>query len=345
MINEQLSVAGVNFRKTSLEIRNKFAVTPEQARQIYNTEGAHKPGSFFILSTCNRTEIYSTGIAAKTIVDLLSRHSGLSETEICGYAFFKSGHDAVQHLLRVASGLDSQILGDYEIVGQLKKAFALARACNTANGYLEKLVNVALQASKEVKNKTGISDGTTSVSYAVIQLLKQNAGNGIINICLAGLGKIGMLTLKNLRYYLPASKIILLNRNELKAELASLNQHVQHAPFKQLKEVIKTSDILIVATGAEQAIVCKKDIEHSSVKIVFDLAVPSNVHADVRTIPGLQLYNIDQLSQIVNQSVIARKNEVPVAEAIINAHLLDFKQWENRRNLYCNKLTIPVPVI
>jgi glutamyl-tRNA reductase len=343
--SEQLSVVGVNFRKTSLEIRSKFALTPEHAKFIYLDAIEPIYGNFFILSTCNRTEIYATGIPTELLIDLLSKHSGLSAVDVHHYAFTKSGNAAVQHLFRVASGLDSQILGDYEIIGQLKKAFALARECNKANGFLEKLVNAALQASKQIKSKTSISNGTTSVSYAVIQLLKQTAGSkGSLHICLVGLGKIGMLTLKNLKHYLPNNQITLVNRNQAKAEEAAVNQETAFAPFNDLKDIMRTSNVLIVATGADHAIIHKNDVATTGINLIFDLAVPSNVNNNVRELPGVQLFNIDQLSQIVNQSVEARKNEIPLAEAIIAEHILGFKQWETRRGLYSTKLS-PYPVI
>jgi len=338
--SEKLCVIGVNFRKTSLEIRSKFAITPEGAQTIYGHAPFAFRGLFFILSTCNRTEIYYLGTPDDFIIGLLSKHSGLSSSGVREYAFVKSGDEAVRHLFRVASGLDSQILGDYEIVGQLKKAFLLVQTCHKVNGYLEKLVNAALQTSKQVKSKTAISNGTTSVSYAVIQLLKRAATKKeTLNICLAGLGKIGTLTLKNLKHYLPLHQITLVNRNDLKAECAAMIEEVSFAPFDQLDMVLAKSNILIVATGADHAIVSKKDIAGTEVEFVFDLAVPANVNADVRELEGVQLFNIDQLSQIINQSVEARKGEIPMAEEIIEASLQEFKQWEIRRNLYRARLS------
>ncbi|MDB5280941.1 MAG: hemA [Bacteroidota bacterium] len=328
-------VAGVNFRKTTLEIRNKFALTTEHVKRIYSAGKSGDPGSYFILSTCNRTEIYSSNVNPEEVLSLLAAHSEASAKELAQCAFVKSGSEAVKHLFRVASGLDSQILGDYEIIGQLKNAFSLAKSYNKTSGFMERLVNSSLQASRQVKSKTALSDGTTSVSYAVIQLLKQTIGHEKPqNVCLMGLGKIGTLTLKNLVHYLPQHKIILVNRNETKAESTAGEYSVDFAPFASQQEVLKNADILIVATGADHPIIAKEDIAASGVKLIFDLSVPSNVAPQVKELDGVHLYNIDELSRIVNNAIDARKDEIPVAEAIIEEHFEEFKQWETRRSRY-----------
>ena len=327
-----LIVAGVSFRKTTLEIRNKFALTSEHIKRIY-TDGTGKyPKDFFILSTCNRTEIYATGTDHEALLTLLVENTSASYEEVREYAFVKEGDEAVKHLFRVAAGMDSQILGDYEIIGQLKNAFNFSKANGCASGYMEKLFNSALQSSRQVKSRTALSDGTTSVSYAVIQLLKDAIGAQTpMNVCLIGLGKIGTLTLKNLTHYLPQHKVTLINRNESKAEMAAGEYKVDYAPFESQQDVLETADVLIVATGADHALISKKDIVSTKLRMIFDLSVPSNVHPDVKEIEGLLHYNIDELSQIVNQAIEARRSEIPVAEAIIAEHFDEFRQWELRR--------------
>jgi glutamyl-tRNA reductase len=330
-----LVVAGVNFRKTTLEIRNKFALTTEHIKKIYTDSNTSYLADFFILSTCNRTEIYGIGQQPAQLLGLLNIYNGVSADEVEAYSFVKTGDEAIKHLFRVAAGLDSQILGDYEIIGQLKNAFSLSKSYNRSSGLMEKLVNSSLQASRQIKSKTALSDGTTSVSYAVIQLLKQTVSHQIpLNICLLGLGKIGTLTLKNLRHYLPQHKITLVNRNESKAESAAGEYQVSYAPYINQQEVLNNADILIVATGADHAIITKEDVAPTPLKLIFDLSVPSNVSKGVQELSNVQLYNIDQLSQIVNTAVEARKSEIPVAESIIEEHFLEFKEWEGRRAEY-----------
>lgn len=328
-------VAGVNFRKATLDIRNKFALTTEHIKKLYAGEGTEVPDDFFILSTCNRTEIYSSSADAVSLLNFLAQNSHVTQQDVTDYAFVKTGNDAVKHLFRVASGLESQILGDYEIVGQLKNTFVLAKSFGKASGYMERLVNSALQASRHIKNNTHLSDGTTSVSYAVIQILKQ-----VLNqqqpkrICLLGLGKIGTLTLKNLKHYMPQHKVTLVNRNEAKAESAAGEYSVDYAPYANQAEVLSNADVLIVATGADHAIISKTDIAATGVKLIFDLSVPSNVDANVSKLEGVQLYDIDGLSKIVNEVIDARRFEIPRAEMIVEHFLDEFKQWEVRRIQY-----------
>lgn len=335
---QRLVVTGVNFRKTALEVRNKFALTTDNIRHIYIDPTYSKPKDFFILSTCNRTEIYSITDKPETLIDFLSHYSHAAEEEVKQYTFLKEGNEAMQHLFQVASGLDSQILGDYEIIGQLKNAFALSKEHSCLSGYMEKLVNASLQASRQVRNNTSISDGTTSVSYAVIQQLKQQiGGHNAMRICLMGLGKIGTVTLKNLKSYLPQHQITIINRNETKAQIIAEEFKVDFARFDKQDDLLKLSEVLIVATGADHPIITKEQIESSRVKFLFDLSVPSNVSDEVKTLGGLKFYDIDGLSKIVNETISKRKDQVPEALEIIEDHIAGFKEWEKRRVLYSPK--------
>ena len=342
--SSNMVVAGVSFKKTALDIRNKFALTTEQIKKIYTENNPADPDDFFILSTCNRTEVYSTCGNAASIMGLFLEHSAANCEEISRHVFIKSGDEAIKHLFRVASGLDSQILGDYEIIAQLRNAFNLAKDHDKISGLMEKLVNTAIQASRQIKSRTALSDGTTSVSYAVIQRLKKFANpEKNMRICLIGLGKIGKLTLKNLTHYIPQRNITIINRNQLKAETAAESFKVSFARFSSKQEVLQNSDILIVATACDRAIISKAEIASTNIQLIFDLSVPSNVSHEVRTLNNVKLYSVDDLSKVVNKSIDARRLEVPVAEKIINEHFEVFKQWEMRRNLYTIQ-AVPVSI-
>jgi glutamyl-tRNA reductase len=333
-----LTVLGVNYKKTSLEIRNKFALTTPGIKSIYEDENSRLSDDFFILSTCNRTEIYTTSAEPQKLLHIFRQYNHVTETEIKDSTFMKEGDDAIRHLLRVASGVDSQILGDYEIVGQLKKAFNLAKENNKVGGLIEKLINTSLKTSKQIRATTNISDGTTSISYAVVQLLKKEISfNSTQKLCLMGLGKIGSLTLKNLTHYLPGTAITLINRNQTKAETLATDYNVIAAKTKDLSEVLAKSDILIVATGADHSVINKEDIINTPVKLIFDLSVPSNIGKDVREIEGLKVFGIDQLSQIVNETLDKRKNQIPFAEDIIEENIVEYNEWKKRRSEYTTK--------
>jgi glutamyl-tRNA reductase len=336
---EKFWVAGINYKKTSLDIRSKFAFNNGIIEKIYEDSSVNRISNFFILSTCNRTEIYSTSEEKEIYKTLFKNYSSVSKEELEEHTFFKSGKDALKHLFKVAAGLESQIIGDYEIVGQLKTTFQKAKEKGLVDGKFQKIINTALQSSKAVRTQTHISDGTTSVSYAVIQLMRE-----LINdersrkICLIGLGKMGSLTLKNLKKHLHAHQLIIVNRNEEKAHELANQFGVQFLPFENQQEAISSSDILIVATGADHAIITKEMIEQSHIKLIFDLSVPSNVDAAVNEIKGIQYFNVDSLSQIVNKTLVHRKQQVPIATEIIQNHIDELFSWEQRKKAHSSSI-------
>ncbi|MBP8850196.1 MAG: glutamyl-tRNA reductase [Breznakibacter sp.] len=333
-----LVVVGVNYKKTAIDIRNKFAMNTDIIERVYSEWQNSENKDFFILSTCNRTEIYAITDHYQPFVTLLGKYSHATKEEINEFIFVKEGDEAVTHLFRVASGLDSQILGDYEIISQLKGSFNLAKSLGFTSGYFEKMINTAHQSSRAVRVGTKISDGTSSVSYAVIQLLKEQSANELaINICLLGLGKIGSLTFKNLRHYLPQHTLTLINRSEAKAkELAELHQS-HFESIDNLTHTLTNTDILIVATSADNHIISKEHVEKSQISTIFDLSVPSNVSPEVKELNHITLYDVDTLSQIVNENMRRRKNDVPLALEIIDKHIAEFKQWEQRRLIYAGQ--------
>lgn len=335
-----LTIVGVNYHNTPLEIRNKFAFSASAIQKIYQDTDSPLAQDIFILSTCNRTEIYTTSNDLSSLFQVFEKYTAVTKEEIGKYTFVKEGDDAIRHLFKVASGVDSQILGDYEIIRQIKNALTLAKEYNKVSGLLEKLITTSLKASKQIRANTNISDGTTSVSYAAVKLLKQEVAEGKPqNICLMGLGKIGALTLKNLLNYLPDHSLTLINRDQSKAEAFAADYNVKYAKEDQHKEVLNASDTLIVATGADHPLITKEHIQGTSIKLIFDLAVPSNVSADVKELEGVKLFDIDQLSKIVDETIENRKKQVPLAMEIIEENIGEYKEWKKRRSHYLMKIS------
>nr|MBS0038096.1 glutamyl-tRNA reductase [Saprospiraceae bacterium] len=336
-------VVGVNYRKSSISVRNKFALTTTEIEEIYQTAGRSGRSNFFILSTCNRTEIYATEGSVDRVIDMLKTYTQASRQEIEEYLFVKRDLNAINHIFRVASGLDSQILGDCEIVNQMKKAFALAKKHKCSGGYLEKILNMALQASKAVRTHTTLSDGTTSVSFATIKLIKEYFKESYGNqICLLGLGKIGLITLANLKEYLPHNHITVINRNNEKAADTAAKHLVEFHPFEKQEQAIERADILIVATGANHAIIDSSSLQNSKVKLVIDLAVPSNVNPEVADLESVTLFDVDSLSLRVNQTLQNRQNNIPLALEIIDEHVVELTSWVMRKMEYtvCNSCEV-----
>ena len=177
----------------------------------------------FVLSTCNRTEIYGFAENAANLCELLCTQTQGSLANFIEMSYIKNGRQAIEHLFDVAAGLDSQILGDYEIIGQIKQSVKFSKQNNFIGAYLERMVNGVLQSSKAIKNTTELSGGTVSVSFAAIQYIKEHITNlADKKILLLGTGKIGRNTCKNLVDYLQTKNITLINRTETKAaELAT----------------------------------------------------------------------------------------------------------------------------
>ncbi|HEV8514917.1 MAG TPA: hypothetical protein VGQ59_16650, partial [Cyclobacteriaceae bacterium] len=191
-------VVGVNFQKTDTQHRSKFSIAAAKNEEAYNQSSACLE-HFFVLSTCNRTEIYGFAPCEYVLLAFMRSLSGATHEEISANAYIKEGDEAVKHLLTVASGLDSQIPGDYEIISQIRKAFQLSKDAGKSNGFIERVVNHANQISKAIKNSTAFSDGTVSVSYAVVQQVRKiMEKENLRKICVVGLGKMGHNTLKYL---------------------------------------------------------------------------------------------------------------------------------------------------
>ncbi|MGZ3750852.1 MAG: glutamyl-tRNA reductase [Mucilaginibacter sp.] len=325
-------VAGINYKKTDATTRGQFAISNDQYDNILRLAPSYGLDSLFILSTCNRTEIYGFADNAAQLVDLLCTQTKGDAATFTELAYIKKGNEAIQHLFNVGAGLDSQILGDYEIVGQLKLAVKFAKERNFINCFLERLVNSVLQSSKSIKNDTALSGGTVSVSFAAVQYIKEHI---VIptekKILLIGTGKIGRNTCKNLVDYLGTTNITLINRTEEKAEQLAQELNLKFAPLSELAEQIATSDIILAATNAIEPTILRQHLENCGDKLIIDLSIPYNVEASARDLANVTLVNVDTLSKLKDEALLKREAEAPKAKEIIAQHLADFMQWHQMR--------------
>ncbi len=327
----KLTVVGVNFKKADVAHRNKFAITLEQSKAAYQSSEDSCLQNFFILSTCNRTEIYGLVPCHYILLHFLKAYSLGTMEEINQYCYVKEGDEAIEHFLTVASGLDSQIPGDYEIISQIKSAFQVSKENGRGNGYLERLVNQALQVSKAVKNTTSFSDGTLSVSYAVMQEIKNLKLKQPI-ICVAGLGEIGLLTLKNIKAYLPEANIVLVNRSEEKLNEVAAANGAEAFSLTSIDKALAKSEIVIMCTGAAQPILNQQLLEGSAVRYIYDLSVPQNVAAEVYTNPNYTVKDIDRISQDIANTVSSRMAEIPKVKEIVKQKAHEFVEWSGKRD-------------
>lgn len=325
-------IAGINYKKSDAAVRGLYAIGNQQYQTILSLAPNFSVKEFFVLSTCNRTEIYGFAENAQTLCELLCSQAEGSLASFLEMAYIKQGEEAIEHLFNVAAGLDSQILGDYEILGQIKQGVKISKENNCTGTYLERMINDVLQSSKEIKTTTELSGGTVSVSFAAVQYIKENISHiSGKKILLVGTGKIGRNTCKNLVDYLGTKNITLINRTDEKAASLADELGLQSASTESLAEQIQQSDIILVATNAIEPVILQSHVASAGDKLIIDLSVPHNVETAAQLLPNVTLVNVDELSKIKDETLQKRQAEVPKAKAIISKHMNEFVEWHEMR--------------
>lgn len=325
---DQFFIAGISYKKTDADIRSLFAINQDQYGQLIQAGHAQNLQELFVLSTCNRTEIYGFAPDAGHLISLLCQFTKGDEATFRANAFCYQGLQAVRHLCQVSAGLDSQILGDYEINGQIKVASKVIKDHGGLGPFTERLINTALQLSKSIKNNTGLSSGTVSVAFAAIQYLKNRLQPGPApKIVLVGVGKIGRSTCKNVLAHLDTRNIVVINRTTEVARAFALEQGIRHAPMTELRSELADADAVIVSTNAPVHTVAAADLAGTRVQLVLDLSIPFNAEPAIAQLPGLTLINVDHLSKETDATITRRKAEVPKAEKIVAEFIEEFKAW------------------
>ncbi|WP_126972587.1 glutamyl-tRNA reductase [Gynurincola endophyticus] len=325
-------VAGINYKKTDAGIRGNFAISNDQYAKLLEQAPSYGLDELFILSTCNRTEIYGFAEDVSELIHLLCTQTEGDAHAFHSMAYIKSELDAIEHLYSVGAGLDSQILGDYEIVGQLKNAVKFSREHGFVGTFMDRMVNCALQSSKAIKNNTQLSGGTVSVSFAAVQYIKENIVN-ITNkkILLLGTGKIGRNTCKNIVDYLGTTNVTLINRTHDKARELADELGLRTAPIENLQEELTNSHIVLVATNATQHTITTSHLEHNGNQLIIDLSIPHNVDPSAKELSNIELVNVDDLSKLKDETLLMRLGEVPKAKTIITTYIQEFLEWYEMR--------------
>lgn len=323
---------GLSYKKADAEIRGHFSLDENTQLNLLNQAKENGIESLIVTSTCNRTEIFGFAEHPFQLIQLLCDNTKGTVEEFRKVAYVYKNNEAITHLFRVGSGLDSQILGDFEIISQLKKSAKLSRKYNLLNAFIERLVNSVIQASKRIKNETEISSGATSVSFASVQyILKQVENVSDKNILLFGTGKIGRNTCENLVKHTKNEHITLINRTKNKAEAIAGKFNLIVKEYSDLQEEINASDILIVATGAQNPTVDKHLIQSNKELLILDLSIPKNVNKNVSDLSNVTLVHLDDLSQITDETLENRKAHIPLAENIIEEIKAEFNSWLETR--------------
>jgi len=323
---------GLSYKKADAEMRGKFSLDEKAKTNLLTQAKIEGIESLFLISTCNRTEIYGFAQHPFQLIKLLCENSQGTVEDFQKVAYVYKSKEAVNHLFRVGTGLDSQILGDFEIISQIKLGFTESKKSLLANAYLERLVNAVIQASKRVKNETEISSGATSVSFASVQYIFKNVEDiASKNILLFGTGKIGRNTCENLVKHTKHDQITLINRTKDKAEKLAKKLDLLVKDYADLQVEIQKADVLVVATGAQNPTVDKTILDLKKPLLILDLSIPMNVNENVKEIEGVTLVHMDHLSQITDETLENRKKHIPAAEAIITEIVDEFMTWTKGR--------------
>ena len=325
-------VVGLSYKKADADIRGKFSLDDAGKKNVLKQAQQEGIESLLVTSTCNRTEIYGFAQHPFQLIKLLCDNSQGTVEDFQKVAYIYKNQEAVRYMFRVGTGLDSQILGDFEIISQIKSAFTQSKSMNLVNAYVERLVNAVIQTSKRIKNETEISSGATSVSFASVRYIFSNVDDiANKNILLFGTGKIGRNTCENLVKHTKHEQITLINRTKDTAERLARKLDVIVKDYSDLQLEIQKADVLVVATGAHNPTVDKAILNLKKPLLILDLSIPKNVNENVTTVDGVTLVHMDHLSQITDETLENRKKHIPAAEVIIEEIMDDFLAWTKQR--------------
>lgn len=334
----RIAICGLSHRTAPVEVREKLAfpapALPEALTELSHLEGVREG---MILSTCNRVELALSLDDQTSLNDALDRFfSGqlqLGLDKIDRYLYKHEGRDAMRHLFRVAASLDSMVVGEPQILGQLKDAYSVAKEMGTVSGHLDQLVTRAFHVAKRVRSETEIGESAVSVSYAAVELAREIFGNlNGSKVMLIGAGKMSELAARHLKN-VGAKQIYVTNRTYDRAvELARAFDGwiIDYANFKQ---TLPSVDIVITSTGAREPILTREDMRaamrarRNKPMFLVDIAVPRNIEPDVAGMDGVFLYDIDDLQKVVERNLKGREMAAEHAARIVEEEM----QWVESR--------------
>jgi len=320
----KLLACGINHQTAPLPVREKVAFASEIiSAPLQELIEQTKAAEAVILSTCNRTEFYCTNVEAQKIIDWLHHHKQLPQGQLNPYLYIHEGQTAIQHIMRVASGLDSMILGEPQILGQVKTAFSVARSAGTIGSHFKHLFQYIFSVTKEVRSQTSIGAHPLSLAFATVDLAKHIfADLSQINVLLVGAGE----TIEPIAKYLLSigvKRFWVANRTVTKAEKLAAEIDGQSILLSAIPEYLPYADMTITATASALPILGKGMVENAlktrkqRPMLLVDLAVPRDIEPEVNKLDDVYLYTLDDLQNIVQQNLMQRKDAANQAEIII----------------------------
>ncbi len=324
----KFSITGLNHRSAPVEVRERLAFAPESvAAALDGLKRRTGLQEGVILSTCNRVEIALSSTpeadARLAVEEFLADHRAVSRDWLRPHLYHHDGRAAVRHLFRVASSLDSMVVGEPQILGQIKEAYALARDHGSAGGLLEGVFSRAFSVAKRVRSETSIGRSAVSVSYAAVELARQIFGSlRDRKIMLVGAGKMSEQAARHLRQS-GAGRIFVVNRTRERAEEMSALFEATVVDYERFQDVLPEIDILIASSGAPHYILTHNDVRRllgarrNRPVFFIDIAVPRNIEPSVNELDNIFLYDIDDLQKVVDSNRLGRLEEAREAEAIV----------------------------
>lgn len=329
---------GFNYKITPIAIREKFAFSPETIRDaMLELNNRKSILENVIVSTCNRTEIYVVTDQLHTgryfVKQFLADWFEIEMEEFTPYLHIVDNDNAIEHLLRVSAGLNSMVLGETQILGQVRDAFLLAQKIETTGAIFNELFKRAITFAKASHYETAIGENAVSVSYAAVELSKKIFGNiRDKKVAIFGAGEMGQLAVQNL-VGSGVNDITVINRSIERAQELADRFNAKAVDSEALNEVLLDADILISSTSANKPILNKKDLEPIQKKrkgkplFLVDIAVPRDLDADISELDNVFLYDIDDLQNIVDENLAERKLAAEQIELGLEYEIVDFKEW------------------
>ena len=336
-----LLLLGVSHKTAPVDLREKLDFSSRDVGAAVEALAARSSAAeSVVLSTCNRSEIYVASDALETareeLVRFLSEYHQLPAESFTPHVFSLSDAEVVQHLFRVAAGLDSLVVGEPQILGQVKDAFQTAAERRCTGPVLRKLFDWSFNVGKRVRSETALGEGAVSISYAAVQLAKKIFGrlNGR-RVLVVGSGEISTLTAQHLRAQ-GVAEVAITSRTAAHAQALATEVGGHWVPWEGLANALGTSDIIVTATGSQRPIITKAHIESALGRrrdplFIIDVAVPRDVEAAVTEFDQVFLYNVDDLQSIVQENISKRTTEIEHAEGIVREELGRFTAWQKSR--------------
>jgi len=333
---------GVSHQTAPIDVREQLDFSSRDVGAAVEALAArYSAGEAVVLSTCNRSEIYVASEdperARQELVDFLGNYHGLPPQAFEGHVFAHTDEDATRHLFRVAAGLDSLVVGEPQILGQVKDAFQVAATRQCVGPVLTRLFHTSFGVGKRVRSETGLGEGAISVGYAAVALARKIFGRldgrGVLVV---GAGEISTITAQHLRAQ-GVGEIIITSRTATHADALAADVNGRAIPWNDMRAALEAADIVITATGSPRPILSRADIAAVSDRrrgeplFIIDIAVPRDVEPSVGEIEQVFLYNVDDLQAIVQENLSRRSSEIVHAETIVSQEVERFAAWRRSR--------------